>query len=564
MFCKNCGKQLEDNNVVCSECGTQVSKAEENNSVTPTSSDVLAQTVVSETPKKKFFSSPLITIAVIALAVIIVFSNLASLGNNFTKLVKSPEKYFAHVVNSNLDDYVDTFAESLSIYTDGLFNGTAADANVSFKVDEELYELLDDIIGEDVSENLDWLEDAGISFNVNSKDSKSNFDVELKVNGVNLGTADFILDPENEKLYIGLTDYNSDYLASEYYGGSIDEEMLDIIKALPKESKVKKLLKKYLKIIADSVNDVSESSSEIEAEGISQKVTELYVDVDGELIKNICLNFMKEFTKDKEIKKIVKDIANANGLDEEDFWDDMDSLIEEMEDSDADDLDNELDNAKFTIYVDNKGQIVGIKFKNDYSKFTCITTQKGNKFGFSTQIKSYDQTAFKVEGTGKVSGSKRSGEFDVSVSGIKILNLKLDKINLDLFKDGILNGKITMSLPEDTVDLLDSNFNSYSSFDFSELSDLSLVINSKTKSLDKSKTEIVINFKDKSLAKIKIDSDLKKPKNVKIPGDYISTEDYDEIEEWASEFNISKLIKKLDKANFPDEIIESLEDALEF
>lgn len=567
MFCKNCGKQLDDNSLVCSECGTQQTETTNSfSSFDPSNS--FSQTPTVKTPKKKFLAPAfLIPAAVVVLAAVVLVANRNVISNTFKKLTSSPDKYFATVVESNVDDYVDTIAESISIYSNVAKKGVSSESDITFEVDKKFYNILDDFTEDEfeIAENLDWFKDASLSLNTNAKDSKIDLDLGLKINGENFGSANLIFDPQDEMMYIGLPDYNSDYLATELYGTSEmnQEAFMKILEKLPKEAKFKKLLTKYIKFVANSVEDVEETKTEIEAEGITQKVTELTVDLDGKLAINISVNLLKEVKKDKDLQKIIKDIAKAGDFDydEDDFLDSLDELIEEAEDIDTDELDDEF-TGKLSLYVNNKGEIVGIEIKDDYSKFTYYAPQKGSKFGFSMQFKDETATYFKITGTGKVSGSKRSGEFDISVQGLKVLNVKLDKVNMDLLNDGVFNGKITLSLPDDTVDLIDSNMG-YSSYDFSQLSDFSLTISSKTKSYYKENSEITLNYKDKPYVELKIDSNTGKGKNVKTPNNYVSTEDYDEVEEWRENFDRDKFVKKLKKADFHDEIVEAVQDAFD-
>ena len=205
-----------------------------------------------------------------------------------TKLVMSPEKYFAYVVSNNSKDYIETISKTIADAKDDISNGVGAKGKIELNVEDGLSDIVEDLADYDVAEYIDWLKKIAISCETNTKDMKTDFGLKLDVNDVTLGEFNFVADVENQEFYMGVP-YSSEYLYVSNDDGYTDydevtETLNTVLKALPDKADTQKLLTKYIEATVNSIEDVDESAETIEADGVSQKVTKLTVDLDGKLL----------------------------------------------------------------------------------------------------------------------------------------------------------------------------------------------------------------------------------------------------------------------------------------
>lgn len=587
MLCKNCGAPLSEESAFCTQCGAKnsetttpetenTSPVEVNEATTPelempvendTSSVAnVAKTFAGKLPKKTLL------IPIVAVAAVVVFSGIVALAaftglgdyakNAAVKMVKSPEDYLAYVVNDNADELAGNIATSFALSKENLAEGIGASGSIAIEIEDKCYDMLDEFVDNDELEYISWLKQLSLAYEANNKDSVTQATLSMKLNDVEIGKFDVITDLESERAYFGIGEYNPDYLMTELDFGYNDpteltEALSKLASALPDEKTTHKLLTKYVKVAVENIEDVKESSAKMTAGNISQKLTKLSVDLDGNLVKNVSINFLNAMKDDQECKDIVENIASAYDVDADDFWDELDEAIEDIEDADTDDID--LD-AKLHFYVNGKGEIVGLEIKGDGFSISSITTEKGSKFGSLIEIKA-DGNKFKIEGNGKISGNKRTGTFTVKATGMSILEFDIKNVNTKQLEEGIFNGSITLRLHEDMVDMIESQ--SYGDVSFSALTDLSITIDSKNKSRNDMNCTLSVNYKDEHCGRLILTSKQGKSEAIDIPSNYVDANDNDELLSWVEDFDTSKLADNLEKANAPSEVVDAVEETQE-
>ncbi len=612
MFCENCGKQLPENSTFCSECGTKVSTPDitENTSVQQNTNEIEPTSVatfisepvqeatgigsentycsncgtlipagtdmcpscangVAEPPavqkKKKFSGKKVIVPIAVALVVAIVVGLFtpvfAYAKNSFMKLILSPEKYFAYVITSNADDFSGNFAKAFSTAKTSISENAGGNGKLEIKLEDRFADIVEDLSGEDISEYIDWLDSLAVSIDANNKDSLLGATYGLDLNGVNLGTIDLVTDMENQEVYVGIPDYNSQYLyasfGDSYYGYSEMSDVLqDVISAFPDEAGTKKLLTKYIQVVAKSIKDVEQSSEVIEADGISQRLTALTVDINGKTVKNVSLNFLEALKEDKELEKIVDDISDAVDADADEFWEVLDDAIDELDDMDTDDLDVD---AKFTLYVNSKGDISGFRFDVEDVRISSVTTEKGSKFGSLVEIRA-DGGKYSIEGNGKISGDKRSGTFTAKGMGVSAVEIEIKDLDTKLLNQGIFNGSITIKLTEDAADLIASQ--SYGDVSSDVLGNLAITISSSSNTLEEVNSEISFDYKGSPCARLILTSSAQSAKAVSVPDTYADTSDDSALEDWVYNLDLSSITEKLRKAKLPEHLVSEIETAV--
>ncbi len=375
---------------------------------------------------------------------------------------------------------------------------------------------------------------------------------------------DYTYDDYDSYDYEEYDDYDNDYYYDSGFGSYYDfeayQESMEIVKdvmnALPNEVTTQKLLKKYLETVVDSVEFVEEDKTTIEADGISQKVTRLTIDLDGEVIKNASLAVLEAIKEDEDIAEIVESIASAVDADEDDFWDGLDSLLEEVEDMDEDEFDVDV---TFELFVNGKGESVGFTLEIDDATIEAYTAEKWNKYGTLLKLKA-GYVKGSIEGSGKKHGNKYSGLFKLKVMGNDIADFELKDIDNEKLKKGIFYGSVTIKCAEDVEDLLE-----YADIEdeyADVISRLAIIIRSSSKSAEEGDCSISVEYQEEPCVDFALKAKTVDQKKIDIPKDYLDAIDVDEVKEWVEEFDVEILIDRLREAGVPDDIVDSMEDNL--
>lgn len=504
---------------------------------------------------KKFIAVPLVAVMILS-TMLLTSCDIEHLS---VKYFSSPEEYMAYVVSSNIDDVADVIAKMISVYKHDVADGVSSKGKLSVDIEDKFYDVLEDLGGGEVVDYISWAENIFMDFEVGSDDAKSRAVLNLGINDVDIAKLDFVTDLEANEGYIGIDEYNPKYLRTELDMGNEDiSEMADVlrdtIKAFPDKELSKELILKYVKVIVDSFENVEKTSEKITVENISQDVTSLSVELNGILIKNIALNLLNTLKDDEDIKGIIGSIADIYGEDVDDAWDELDDAIESIEDSDADDYDLGI---MFTVYVDSNGEISGFVIESDEFSVSHTAPEKGGKFASLTEIRA-DGSKIKIEGEGKTSVSSESGTYKLKVNGMSVLELETENVSKSLMEEGIFNGTATVRLTEDAVDMIESQ--SYGNPALAELANVSLVIDSKTKSMDSGESTISVKYKDNPCIGLTFSASREKAEKISLPTSYVDVEDSDRMLVWARRFDFALLAEKMKEANVADELVDAVEE----
>ena len=615
MFCEKCGNQLENDVKFCTNCGNPVNDEVEINDEIQNEeihqdsslneeniSDEIAEEapanenheeIVSEEDVENVVSEENIPvnepdnvnyeqgannvpkvntglikkIAIGAVCAVVTVGVIASaapyVSNSFSKIVMSPSKYFRHVAKKNAKDISDSAA--------GLFANVEeiipADNAVSGKFSIEKGEALDDIIGSlgdsYALEYIDWLKKADVEFEGAFTDDKASANLKVDLNDKGIASLETVMDMASEKMYIGIPDYNSTYIAgpmdmpsSPFANNEFSNTLNKLIKALPSEAKAEDILYKYITTATDEIDNVEESKDTLTISGISQKCTKLRAKLDGKTYAKIAKAVLTTFKKDKDIKKIVSGISKASDEFSEfenaynEAMENIDSLIES-----TDELEDIQEEVTVSLWINGKGEIIGVSFKVDNEEMYVKYAQKGSKFGWEAGSNGSLAT-FKIEGNGKVSGDKHTGDFGVKVMGMEVVNLSVKNFDVEKLKKGIINGSISVKAADGLpLSMLGNRAQ--------VLDDLEVRIKSNSESIKKSDLSLEILYDGKLCVKVSAESKVNNASGIKVPKKFVDAEDDNAMKEWANDTDFDKLIKRLKSAKLPSEIVEQLEEAIE-
>ena len=568
MFCANCGNQMSEEEIFCSQCGwrrpeiaqeSSVSVEPEAASVPPVSVEPEAASVpptpaqfenvqmnnapvnpvpVNPIPAentqsgKKFPMGVLIGIAVgvVALVVILVMVfNSATVQNWAKKTFSEPEEDYQWVEGRAAEEAAsnaatidnDYIRESLKIY----------DTSVSVEAEIELGKAGKDMLSLAGMSGVDmsWFEGGSVFGNVSVKDNIMSFSV---------GEADIlsmagVLDIAEEKAYLQFPDLSDMYIA-----GDVDdtEEMVDV--------------------------EMSEGT--IRAEGVTQDCVELEVTIDEKNVADMVETVMNAMAEDEDLKEWVIDAMTAIeeadldididvDMEPEEFYEELQDMFKEAaEEADSiSDYDMEI---VMVVYVDSKGNICGRSIEYEGQTMKELMAHDGSDFGYILSA-DVDGETVAIAGSGKDSGGKLTGEFAITYNGMALVDINVEKLDTDKLKKGQLSGTFTIAPSSAFIRAMD--LASYSSI----LGELSVVIEAES---DANSTKLVCSVlqEEDKWGTVTLTTSRTSGEKAKIPSNktIIEVEDEEDFEEWYETIDWDAYIKQLKKAGIPSEIIDVIEE----
>lgn len=608
MFCEKCGNPLKENEKFCPKCGTPVkvpenmvkneisgnngqTKPEAGNAVeaaqktvseaAATAKNVLANLGGEGSLLKKFAGSkykiPAIIGGAVLLLLIVLIANGARINNLVHKAFSSPESYYQFVEKKAMEDVYDLggdLYDSIILQSLQLTYDKSVSADMSVELGKDGEELLDlaGLAGVDLS----WLKSVQGEMEFSIKDSILSMAAGTSLNKDDIVSGNMIIDIDSGEMYLQIPELTKTYMGMYledvmgYYDYRQFQEFQeqqeiskDLVKALPSQSQVEKLLKKYTTIALKCVDDVSTGSKTLKVDGIQQKYTELKVTLDAETMENMMEAVLEEMAEDRDLEKYIVNVAEVYGEDGDDIYENFQESI----DFALDNLDYQIsDDTKIVmkVYVDGKGEIKGRIIEwNDYrgkkQSISILMPQKGNKAGFEFSINADDEKV-ELSGSGKKSGNKVTGEYELKYNGTAILDITAKKLNTADLKKGQLNGEIGIKVSSKIGSLLNLGYYGYGNY-MSMITDLEFIINASS-SKDSAKCKIKIIYDDQDIATISASVKTGKGSKESIPSskNVVMVEDSDDALEWLEEIDWGKVLSRLDKTDLPTEVLDMIED----
>lgn len=524
-------------------------------------------------PSKKQLIFGGIAAGVVAVAVVGVVC-FASASNFFRSTFSTPAKYYQYVEKKEI---AETAASVSNIYQNlvlGNMNTTdcSMEANYELELSKNALRDLKKVASMAMDiDDVSCVKNVSLSSKYNVKDGNISGSGKLSFGKNDIVSGEVIFDSQEDTLYFQLPELYSKYIALEDMGdmtGYDSEEMQqvlslveDIYEKCPDKKTVEKLVYEYFCTAISCIDDVEKERTEIEAEGVSQKCIQLKATIKDETLRNMIVAVLQQMRDDKELEKIIRDMVSLEeDAFEEDpydqFQDFVDEILEAAEDEDMEDVDFKL--VLYT-YVNSSGKVIGrqVKMRSEDEQMTVAykMPEKGGKFGYELSVSDgYESCA--LLGSGKKSGNKLSGEFDVKYNKEKILNIEVSDYDTQKVKEGYLAGNFIFKV---------KGAGRYMGEVGSLLSSYRIGFDVKS---DAKSANVVATLYDGEEAWATLSCDMKKDsgKKVALPSgkDVQTIEDEDDLMEIVEDFKFDKLKQNLKKANVPSEILDALEEIEDF
>ena len=401
--------------------------------------------------------------------------------------------------------------------------------------------------------------------------------------------------PELSESYLGISfedvmaDYEDALQSMEEMTEYLDA-IQEIVKVLPDEKQAQALLTKYFDVIIGCVDDVDKESVKLEAGGVNQKCTCLKVTIDGKTLVKAAKALCKELKDDKDLKKYITDFVDAVSeqaealdmaeelgmeLDADEIYEQFQSMCDEILDT-IDENEEEIPEFELvmSVYVDSKGHVCGREFELEVEEQTMTllvaNTENGSNVGFEASLLIDDgdvENGFVFEGSGKKNKGKLDGTYALTVMAQgekkKMMNVSVKQFDLDAMEKGYLNGSFGLSIADDLLEEMEERIPEEV---YSMLEEMELVFD-LTSNENAAKFKVSLNQGKELYASLSISSEKVSDKKLSVPSDAIMIEDIEDPEEAMLEYwetiDWDSMIEKLEEIGFSDELIENLNDLIE-
>lgn len=525
----------------------------------PSSSNSFAEVSFDEKPakrKKKLWKVLIPCVAVVAVLAVVFAIFSGPIIGFFIKTFGSDEAYLKHVEKKALEQYTEDISAAYGTYTGVLDDIQASETEIKVKVSKEALSMLSTMGVE--ANDLEWINDVVIRSNANMKDGLSESKIALEIGKETVLDLDVLLDMSGQDVYVGIPSLSEEYLKADMDTGSSATltslySSEGLIKALPSEETLNKLLTKYTAIVLDNIDDAEKSSDTLEIGDISQKVTVLEYTIDRDMIVEIARAVLKEAKNDKELKSCIKNMVDfledqgiLDGADDiyDEYQNGIEDLLDELEDLD---YENE-DMITIIDYVDNSHNIIGREIEIEGEQIIYYATvTKGKNFAKEIEI---DDMVIYGEGTKK--GSENNAEYTLEVDGIEMLTVTVSGFDKEASKGKFIltpTGALLEDLDIDSdVASAIETFNLGISYEFSS-------------STGNASAAIGIVSNEKALAELIITTKTKSASKISLP-DADQVVDAEDADEWVKGMDFDALVNALKKTDLPDELVDSLEQAV--
>ena len=401
--------------------------------------------------------------------------------------------------------------------------------------------------------------------------------------------------PELSESYLGISfedvmaDYEDALQSMEEMTEYLDA-IQEIVKVLPDEKQAQALLTKYFDVIIGCVDDVDKESVKLEVGGVNQKCTCLKVTIDGKTLVKAAKALCKELKDDKDLKKYITDFVDAVSeqaealdmaeelgmeLDADEIYEQFQSMCDEILDT-IDENEEEIPEFELvmSVYVDSKGHVCGREFELEVEEQTMTllvaNTENGSNVGFEASLSIDDgdgENGFVFEGSGKKNKGKLDGTYALTVMAQgekkKMMNVSVKQFDLDAREKGYLNGSFGLSIADDLLEEMEERIPEEV---YSMLEEMELVFD-LTSNENAAKFKVSLNQGKELYASLSISSEKVSDKKLSVPSDAIMIEDIEDPEDSLKEYWMTidwdSMIEKLEEIGFSDELIENLNDWIE-
>ena len=574
MFCYECGKPVEGEQLMCPECAAKMAPKQ----------DLFELNQPDKKPQKKRKRKlPWILSAV---AVVLILSFVAVWGFMISGAFLPADAYMQKVekkaITSMTGDLGEIYGKFMSAEPsqNKVQNGAEVETHVQFG--DEMIDMLEAYLfnSSDGEMDLSFLKDISIKGNMAMDGNKTQMVYDLGLNNKTVLTMSMLMNMKDMEIFMGIPSLSEQFIKidmEELTGNTgtampstpaVDyEQMGEMIQKmqqmLPDEETFTALLEKYLLLAIEQIENIDKQTEKVSVGDVEQKLTVVTVKLSEKDVLKIAKAVLKEAKSDSELKRVIKNIGkNGEELGIIPNGEDLYNQFKAAVDSALEELEGNLEDAStkkvlvIETYVNNKMEIVGRTIKNkamDDFELSYITVWKGKNFAFEAKLPS----GIEISGEGTEKKNVLNAEYELSVNGKDYLSVELQDYDKKKAEEGYPSFTLRIEPAEDLLDSIPSGGGNDVAGALMNLlgDDLALEIKFST-----TKTKAEMGFKVLAGKKMLfgITSSVKQTEGtVTEPDNYITVDSDRDLEKWLESLDLEALMTKLENAGVPRELLEA-------
>ncbi len=598
MFCKNCGKEILENQAFCTNCGAPVETTVEEvtlpaeepvvNEEPAVVEDTVAENfdielhvgqempvyeeaVVPVKKKKTGLIIGIVSAVVVAAIAVLVGFNFNLVKGYAIKTFGSDTDYLRFVEGQSLKQSIDGITE---VY--GVAMEEKEDSSATVKLQPKLGDRAEELIGENLTGemDLDWINKLSLSATSEMGKDKAAVDLVLALSNSEVLKLDAITDMEQQALYFAISNLSDKYLkvdvemddVAEVGGAANITEALDdpeFKKVLPSEEALNELLTKYVDIVIDSIEAKEISTMYLTVGDVAGEYTVIEYEITEEDALAIAEKLLNAAKEDTELKEIIESacgyLADKEIIDPDiDYYDEFEEFIDEGLDAVEEAMDDADDNDPITIknFVNSKHEICGRTVEVDGDEmFNYITVWKGTKFATEVEVDNV-----KVEGSGEVKGTKLNAEYTVKVDKSKYLDIIIEEADVIALSDKKFNGTVRVELSDTFVEEMGN-------YEFADLmEEYDFAFEFKIAAEEKtSKLEVNVLSKRDLFVGFDITTTLNESDgNITVPSEAIDPTDSQALTDWIESLDLTKVADALEEGGLDEDLVTAVESYIDY
>ncbi len=564
MVCKKCGNNMNDNSNFCSECGWDLRNGEE--IATPVEAGKVMTADSGFGRNKKKILLPGAFALIVILIATIVFAGPV-IKNSARRIFESPYEYLLRVQSENTEKFAKDFAARVEAMKNSLDPKDGASAELGVEFGEDFKKLISDESDEETAKMLEWIDSVDVVADMVMDNNGFGYGLKLNANGVEIASADGVMDFNDEALYWQVPALSSEGIKIPFDEAGISPEsglvMLDsaktMIEIVPDEAVISDLICRYTNAVVSEIKNVTEEKKNITVGEISKKLTVLSGRIDSKTVINISEAVLKEFSADDNIRDIIVDFAEFSGQNGDGLLSELDiavaEALEEIERAKKEEHGEEF--ITMNVYVDSVGNIEGIEFSNpDSGEVKLVTLKDGKRFSDEFALK-IPGAKVSVGGKGVESGGKINAEYTVYVNDTDVVKVKIENFDIKAYEEGVINCK-TVIEPTPKISSVFELADEEVSDDISFISDMRIDVTFSAKSVSDADMLIEVYYKNKMFVAFDIKGESSSDYAMVKPESSI---DSTNIQLWVESIKTDKIKKLLEKAGAGKELLERIKTA---
>ena len=538
-------------------------------------------TVMKKNAFMKLFKSAVALLMVMAMCCL-VFAGCAPNGDgkdkenngkdtpNYDKM--TPLEHFAALELNNANGMVDALSAVYGALAQPASKANyGAEVDISLQVGDVVQDVLEESYFEASGEKMDFsfLSKVNLEVDLNVKNKMQQMDMAVGLGGSRILTICTIMDLDDFTTWVGspeLSDVFAEMNLVQSGGVAVNPATMQtanaLIEALPSEQEFNALVKRYLEVALEKVDDVERKTITLELDGLKQECTVLVAKIYEEDALNIAEAVLKTAKTDNELKAIIEKFGvSFNDLMKESYtqaggtWTNVDlyaEFITAVEDAltslemEREDLDTE-EYIELTAYVDKEHNIIGRKLALDGDELHYYTVTEGNAFTFEASL---DEV--KVTGGGTKKSGKVDGSFKLSMEGTSLLTLAVEG-----WSASEKETKGTLVL-EPSAELIQQIGGNSGALPFADIA-LELKIDS---SESKNDFEMNLLSNETLVVGIAMSAKTSSGSDIQKPTETIDFTNQYQLQSWVQSMDFNKLFQNMRNAGVPGELVDMLEASL--